>query len=72
MGKHIFIIELIFLFGLNSTSSYSQQFMCGMSETLSTATPLTHIGGKYITAQGTITSFVLFVRFSDDNETTPQ
>ena len=33
MGKYIFIIALIFLFGLNSTISYSQQSFCGMSET---------------------------------------
>ncbi len=78
MGKYIFIIALIFLFGLNSTISYSQQSFCGMSETsgkqettMQLAT-LSHTGGKYITAQGTITSFVLFVRFSDDNETTIQ
>jgi M6 family metalloprotease-like protein len=39
-------------------------------EPAAAATPLTNIGGRYITSEGIIRAFILFVRYADDTDST--
>ncbi len=73
MKKNLFLMRLLsvgLFWSLFSTSMTAGiEAVCGSVASAPTTTQLTHYGGRYITSQGTVTAFVLFVRFSDDNET---
>ncbi len=71
MTKKLTLIFVIIFIACNFIhAELPQNSTCGMpSEALQTSA-FTNIGGRYISSEGTITALVLFVRFSDDTETT--
>ena len=72
-GINSFFLVFVFSFFVAAylpTFSFAQDDYgnCGMVASTQTGMSFSHIGGRYITSQGVLTSFVLFVRFHDDNE----
>ena len=68
----LFPPKFVFVFSMSliiSGSAHPQGYGASASVPASLRQPqFIHTGGRYITSQGIITAFVLFVRFADDNQ----
>jgi hypothetical protein len=71
----VWLVTGLVIPSLSSACQFSQNLFpfCRMDEIGSpqpqSEKSVIHVGGRFLTSTGTITSFVLFVRFADDNET---
>lgn len=65
-----FLLISLLEIGVSPSSLFasSNDDNCGTVAAAPSQTTFSHTGGRYITSEGVLTSFVLFVRFADDSE----